>query len=41
MADETTRPMLPIRMLDTWAGLWISAARVIGELTLLGIDTLR
>jgi len=41
MADETTRPWLPIRMLDTWASLWISAARIVGELTLLFIDTAR
>lgn len=41
MADDTSRPILPIRLLDTWAGLWISSARIVGELTLLALDTLR
>lgn len=42
MADETTRPPpWPIRMLDTWAMLWIGTARIIGELTLLLLETTR
>lgn len=42
MAEETTRPPAwPLRLLDTWASLWISTARIVGELTLLLLDTLR
>lgn len=40
--DESARqPILPIRMLDAWIELWLSAARIVGELTLLLLDTLR
>lgn len=41
MSEESRQPVLPIRMLDVWAGLWISAARIVGELTLLALETLR
>jgi len=41
MADETTRSSFPIRLLDSWAMLWIGTARIVGEITLLMVDTLR
>lgn len=41
MSEETSRAPLPLRMLDTWASLWIGAARIVGEITLLMVDTLR
>ncbi|MBX3355263.1 MAG: ABC transporter permease [Phycisphaeraceae bacterium] len=39
MSDDRPPPALPIRMLDTWAGLWLGAARIVGELALLLVET--
>jgi len=41
MSESAPRPWLPVRILDTWAELWLSAARIVGELTLLLLDLLR
>ena len=41
VSAEPRPPLLPIRLLDAWASLWLSAARIVGELLLLFLDTCR
>lgn len=41
MSRSARSPSFPVRILDAWADLWLTAARIAGELTLLLLDMLR